>query len=469
MMGVVLLVPSGALAQAPSTFHVEATIAEGPPLSADAAAERALEANPSLERARALSTAASSSVSLARAALLPRLDLSASYTRIDGFDDSTLRGQTDPDAQAALRAMANQVTDPAAQALWLGTIDSQGQDLSIAIPRNRYGLRARLTWPVSDLFFRLLPAMEAAEGVERAREFELEVEASGIRRSAFEAYYALVQARGVLAVTEESKRQATAQRDEIEAAVRVGVLARADLLSAEARVAEVAQAEANARAGVEIADVAIRVLLNDDNGPVYGVRLGDVRRVSANAREAFANRPELKAIQASLGAQVAQARAERSRGYPRLSVYAGADYANPNPYQIPPQEEFTPSWEVGATLSWSPNDTLTSVHRDSELDAEQAATRAQIVELERAIRIQVARARAQLRAAEERIVAAEAAEVAANAAYQSRLSQVRNGTATTADLFAAEGTLNRARLDHLDAQVGVRLAATELAYAVGQL
>jgi len=342
--------------------------------------------------------------------------------------------------------------------------------VSIEIPRDRVSFSARLTWPVSDMFFAMMPAVEAAEAGAEAQELQAEAAAAGVRRSAREAYLTLVRARGALAVADEGLALSRAQLEQVQAAVRAGFMTDADRLGAEARVAELERARASAEAGVEIADAALRMLMNAEPGATFGVALDAVPDdASADPDAAVEARAEIRALRRGLDAQRAAARAEDARGYPHLALYAGADIANPNRYQIPPQQEFTPSWEMGVMLTWAPNDTLSAVHRGDELGGQQAATEAQITQLERMVRLEVTQGQAQLRAARRAIDAAHAAESAAQAAYESRLAQVRAGAATTAELFAAEGQLHRARLAALDAEVSLRLAATQLAYAAGAL
>ncbi|MEZ4335710.1 MAG: TolC family protein [Sandaracinaceae bacterium] len=324
---------------------------------------------------------------------------------------------------------------------------------------------------VNSLFFSVLPAVDAAWGGVGAREAVAEATEAGIRRSAREAYFQLARARGGLAVTQEADRQARAQLAQVEAGVRAGYLTEADRLMAESRVAEVQQAMSSAEAGVEIADAALRMLLGRGAGPAFGVVLDEIAEdeTPADPDAAVAERAEIAALRAALEAQRAAARVEDARGYPHLALFGGAMVANPSPYQIPPQQEFTPSWELGAMLTWAPNDTLNAVHRGDELGAEQAALAAQIEQLERMVRLEVTQSTAQARAARRTLEAARVAEAAAQAAYDSRLAQVRAGESTTAELFAAEGQLNRTRLATLDAEVTLRIAATQVEYAHGRL
>lgn len=460
--------------RAVATLDLEAAIADGPGLGVDEAAERALASSPSIERARALKRASAAALSRAQAAIWPRLELSAQYMRVDGFEDGAIETGRDPDELAAAQMLAAQVSDPAARLLWLATLDSQASSsVSIAIPRNRFGVGARVQWPVSDLFFAMLPAIDAARAGTRARDAQVAVIHAEVRLQAQQAYYLLARARGALAVAEEAERLATGQLEQIAAAARVGLLTRADELGAKAHIAEARQAVVAARAGVETADAALRLLIGAEDGPVFGMR-GLVQGEGAIPpkrdellAQALRQRPELDALRASLEAARASRRASRATGAPHLIVFAGAEYANPNRYQIPPQQEFTPSWEVGAALTWSPNDLVRSTHRDGELGAEIDALESQLAELERGVRLEVYRAHADLNAARESIATADAAQEAAEAAYESRLVQLRAGRTTTAELFTAEAQLSAARLSVLGSNVALRLAEARLERALG--
>ncbi len=459
-------------------LDVMAALAEGPPMTADRAAELAARAAPALDRARALAQLAEASVARARAAMVPRLDLTARYTHVDGFTDGQVdTGTPDPDTLAALRVLAESVSDPAARTLWLGTIDRQASSTGVtfAIPRDQYGLAARLSWPASDLFFAMLPALEAAEINARAREHQVSAVEAQVRRSAREAFYRLARARGALVVAEQAARAAESQRARVEASVRAGYFTEADRLGAEARVASAEQMIAAASMGVEIADAALRALIDVPDGSIFGIaenifdEVGQPAIARAAALErALSRRHELAAIRASIASQRAAARASDASGYPRLVLYGGADLAAPNRYIVPPNSDLEPSWEVGATLTWSPNDTWAAVHRGQELSAQVAATQAELAQLERAVRLEVTQAHASLGAAERTLVSARRALAAAEAAYESRDAQLRAGDATTTDLFAAQTDLDRARLAVLDAAVQVRASRADLAYATGE-
>ncbi len=460
----------------PEPFDLAAALAEGPPMTADRAATMAVRSAPTLEQARALSRMSEASVARARAAMLPRLDLSASYMHVDGFPNGQISTGPSASELAAAQTLAGRVTDPAARALWQGSLSQQANGgFTFVIPRDRFNFGAQLSWPVSDLFFAMMPALDAAEANGRMHQRQVEATEAQVARSAREAFYQLARARGGLAVARQARIQAEAQQARIEAGVRAGFLTESDRLAAEARVASADQMIATAEAGVIVADAALRVLIGQSDGQPYGIaeplidaEPGDApAAVSTLTAQALDQRPEILALREALTAQRAAAQASDASGYPHVALVAGANVANPNPYVIPPTAHFYPYWQLGAQLSWSPNDTLNAVHRGQELAAQYEATQAQLGQLQRAVTLEVRQSHASIRAAQRSLESARVALRAAEAAYESRESEMRGGNATVADLFVSANELDRARLAVLDAAIQLRLGRAQLAYAVG--
>ena len=250
----------------------------------------------------------------------------------------------------------------------------------------------------------------------------------------------------------------------------------ADASSSAARLALAEQAVVTMEAGADMADAALRTLLVDPDGVPYGIADAilqdlpsqEVAPVPALIARARVQRPEVVALRELMEGQHAGARANRATGYPHLSVYAGGEYSNPNRYMIPPKDEYQPSWEVGALLSYVPNDSWSAAKRVRENDAQIDALHAELSELDQALTLEVRNARAVLVRANRSAESARAAEVAAQEAYDRRMVELQVGDVTTADLFAAENELNAARLQVLDSAVERHLAVSRLAYALGE-
>ena len=163
-----LLHPAPVLAQEeePERFDLGASLGEGAfRLTADRAAELALESAPEMARARAAVEASEASEMEALVPMVPRLDLSARYLRVGGFEDGAMSvGLTDMPLEQALTA-AETVEDPAARMLLTEMVGALGggTEVSFEVPRDQIGFRASLTVPLSDLFTSMLPAYRAAE------------------------------------------------------------------------------------------------------------------------------------------------------------------------------------------------------------------------------------------------------------------------------------------------------------------
>jgi len=439
-------------------------------LTAAEVAERAGSTAPSLERARFAAQAASAGADRAWYGVLPRLELSARYTRLSDVEQPSFGGPVDPRVDETIDAVA----DPAAQGLFRGIFDSFG-NLEFPVVLNQYALRASLSYPVSDLFFTILPAYRASSDFADAQRLQVEAQEQTIRLQAREAYYSYARAQGALLVAESTVGQIEAHRQNVSALVEAGVAAPVDLMRVDAQLASARVGVARARAGVAISASAIRTLMHEEgDDPIIplGENLlaipaapnGTRAELLARARE---RRAELRALRLVATGREHAASARQGERYPHLGVQASYDLANPNQRVFPQTEEFHGTWDVSVVLSWSPNDALTGQAGVSQAEAELAQARADIAALGDAVALEVAQAYETFEAARGALEAAQTGIQAAEESYRVRTEQMRAGTAVTSDLIDAESELTRARLQLLDAMIDVHIARARLDRAVG--
>ena len=157
-------------AEAPADVAIEADVnlfdgvMQAGGLTADVAAERAIESAPSMARAHAAVAVAQAGARRSWQALFPQLTVSASYTRLSSISQPDFGGALlTPEQAAAAQPTIDGLTDPGAQALWTNLFDglSSSEGFSFPVLLNQYALRASLTYPVSDLFFSILPGYRA--------------------------------------------------------------------------------------------------------------------------------------------------------------------------------------------------------------------------------------------------------------------------------------------------------------------
>ena len=463
-------------AQAQPAFDLHAAVqGDGTPLDGDRVATRAVATSPSVLEARAQAATAEAAASGAFVAVLPRLELSGRVARTGGASGAGFALLDPSDAERA-RALVAEVDDPEARALFAGLLDSaQGlSEVDFDTRGTHYGVRARVTQPLSALVLEILPAHEAATEDERAARLGIEVARNEVALLARETFYAFVRARGAVAVAERSLARAEAHRRDVAVLVDAGGAAPVDVALMDAQVAAAEGAVARARRGLAIATRALETVAHVDGARGIAVA-EDVTRpldpLDASEREllrrARESRPELAQLRHLARAHDRRATAASNSGLPSLFFDASVDYMNPNLRVVPVQDGFEPTWEVGLTLAWSPNDALTGHHRASASRAQAAAARARIAAVDDALAREVADAVASHEAARAELDAARAGITAAEVAHRARAAQLAAGQVVPRDLIDANLDLTRAHLALLDAGISARLAEARLRHTLG--
>lgn len=411
---------------------------------------------------------------VARAAALPRVNLSAQYVRLNEIENSPLVA-VGLDIDAA-RAGLEQVADPAARTLIGGQLDALAEagNLAIEVPRNRTSLRAELAYPVSQLFLEILPAIRARGRATEARELELEVTRNAVALDTVRAFYSHGRARSALAVADVSVRRAERDLKQAEARLRTAVGNRPDVLRFQARLAEAEAERAEREADVIASASQLRTLLHLDGDGLIAFADSlveapplDQTILARSLDEAWATRDELAALELLQRSQEHAANAARNSALPKLQFAAGIDYSDPNPLFVPPPDGFRTSYTVGGILSWSPDDSYAATQRAEGADLAAKRIAAQRLAIRDRIRAEYARARARYVSAFQVFRAAERQSAAAEEAYAARLEGYRVGLFDATSLIDSELDANRARLALVDAGTEIRIRRFALARAAG--
>jgi outer membrane protein TolC len=202
---------------------------------------------------------------------------------------------------------------------------------------------------------------------------------------------------------------------------------------------------------------------------VEGTRKGnDPPKLATLYAEARRRRPELSMIDERAKALRRRSQAAAASTAPRLDLFANAYYANPNQRYVPQADEWRASWDVGVQLSWSPNDLPTSISSSRALDAKAAELESQKSDLEDAVLQEVRDAYFGVKQARAALNATKRALDAAEEAYRVRALQFRYGKVSAVALADSEAELLRARLERIDALIGLRVARVRLEHALGR-
>ncbi len=465
------LVVGRALAAEPSSAQafekrLDSELGAADGLTSRELARRALETSFDVGARRQELLAAAAEADRALLGYLPELTVSASYTRLSDLGTENLGDVVVAPGQPQGALPAN--------------VQLANFPIEITGVLNQYALQANLLVPISDYFLRVAPARGAAELTERAAADNVDAARARVATDARVAYYSWVRAKLGVAVAEQALDDAKAHLADSRVATQAGAASIADVLRLESQVARGELYLVSSKSLAAVAEEQVRAQLHDKNERAMAIG-EDVREASSERsadsqvahlpeliRQAYQDRPELEALNDNALALLWRARVERAGYGPRLDALAGATYANPNPREFPPKDEFRGTWQAGVRLSWNITDVPASRLRAHATEARSAAAMSDRAALMDRIRVEVRSAAQAVDDSRVALDATQRSQDAAEESYRVRRLSYQNGRATNVDLLDAETDLTRARLERLNAEVDARVAQVRLDYAVGR-
>jgi outer membrane protein len=305
---------------------------------------------------------------------------------------------------------------------------------------------------------------QSMSGEERRR-VEMEVISATVR-----SYYAVVLASENLKAAEQAVRSAESDLQRAEAVRAAGMSTDIDVLSIRVHLAAVTEQKINRTADLDVAKAAfndaIGLPLDTPHTLSTALQVLDVPDLAIDTLEqsAAASRPEARATHLAASLAQIQVDGARSAMLPQVA-FRGALEADRQRFV----QRGGTNWLAAITLRWNLFNGSTDKARIVE--SEHLARRATADEqrMDSAIRLQVRRAYAGLRAAQQRIEVARAA--VAEAAESLRITQNRYeaGMNNVTDLLRTETAVLESRTRYLTAIHDQRIAATMLELAAGTL
>ena len=283
-------------------------------------------------------------------------------------------------------------------------------------------------------------------------------------------YYSAVLAEAILGAAAEARKSAEADARRAETFRQAGMSTDADVLSIRVHLAAVREQEIRrgyeARVAMAALNEALGLPLETTHTLVTELRPGVLPADSVRAYEEAAaqQRPELK--QSDLSAKIAeqQAGAARAALLPQFGI-RGVFEAN--------RQDFVrkggANWLAAASVRWNLFDGLANRARISEATASMDAARAQQKHAAQAVKLEVFKAWAEARAAEERLAVASASIAHAEESLRITKNRYDGGLTNVTDLLRNEIALLDARTRRLAAIHDQRIAMAQLELAAGTL
>lgn len=438
-------------------------------LTAEQVAQRASATSFAAKASDEQIRAAAARVDQAWSAFLPRLTLTARYTRLSDFTPPSLFNSP-PGINSVV------TTDPAGGPASPGSLRSvQQPSFSFPLVLNNYLLQASIVVPISDYFLRIGQSYTAATHSVDAARYDAGASRAKSAADGKAAYYTWLRARGATVVTELALNDQKVHLNDAKNQFNVGNASRADVLRAETAVAAAEVQVERAKNLQALTEMQVRVAIHAQDsetlvpgesvdGPAPAFQ-GNLQQLT---QEALTARLEVKSIDANAASAREQAKAARGGSWPQLAAFGDAIVANPNQRRFPQQDEWFPTWQVGAQLTWTPNDTLANGAVGRDVEARASALEYQREAVRDGIRLEVTQAYQAIREADASFEATKRELAAAQEAYRVARELFNNGRGTSTVVTDAETELTRARLDALNAAVDARIARVRLEHALGR-
>ncbi|MCH2110959.1 MAG: TolC family protein [Polyangiaceae bacterium] len=439
-------------------------------LTSDEAATGAAKISPRARAAQTRVASAKARVREVKWSYLPRLTLSAGYTKLSPQPD------TGGDIQGSLVGTAAP-PGPIPDGTELIALDASQ---AFQLITDQWSLNAGITLPISDYILNLSKALTGAKAARESAELNEHAERLNAAVNARIRYYNWVRARLDAREAKKSVERATLQLETIAAQAKAGLASRADELRSDAFLAstELDMRRARTREAVALEQLNVLVTGGEKSQPNWQIGEAiivappkswrETKSLDELQQEALSSRLEIQALRRNSDALRDKEKVERSQAYPRLEGFANAQYANPNSRIVPQVDDWLGSWDLGLRVSWTLNDLGVQYSRAAQSAADAAQVEAQVQELEFALRTEVLQEYRTLQESSLATAAAQRGFEATEAAYRDRVTLYQAGRATSLDLLEAETALVRSRLDLVAAYIGQHISRARLDHALGR-
>lgn len=310
-------------------------------------------------------------------------------------------------------------------------------------------------------------AIEAAAAIARAAEENLKRTELDLRLEVAAAYIGHLLAGRLVDVAASAEASLRAHQTDVVRLFEQGIVARSDVLAAEVAVADAEQRAIEARAQLEIAQVAYNRWLGrpldtavtlEDLVPATADQ--DLDQLTARALE---DRPELRALTAQAATLRYEADRTRAAVRPQLAAQAGYSFEE-NRYQV-----HEGLWSAGLAFRWAVFDGGIARARSNSLRAQARSLEEERLDAQSHIAVEVRQRDVELRTALKRLEVASKALEQADENLRVTRSQYRAGTGTNTEVLDAEALRQRAYVNFYSARYDAVFAHLRLKRAAGSL
>ena len=255
---------------------------------------------------------------------------------------------------------------------------------------------------------------------------------------------------------------------------RVGFATRNDVLKVQVQVANVALTEVETHNAIQVATTALDNLIGlpldtevEPGSEPSGTGASEGDSLPALVEQATKQRPEVQSLEARVRASSDAVNLARAAWYPQIAATGDLTYARPNSRNFPPEDKFTPSWDVGVGASFAVWNWGLVSHQTAEAQAQLRQAQVALTQLRNAISLQVTQDFLALQKAQAEVSAADTALVQAEENQQVAHDGFEAGTTQNTDLLDAEVNLLQVQLNLAQSRAGLEVSRAKLEQTLG--
>jgi len=292
----------------------------------------------------------------------------------------------------------------------------------------------------------------------------------GVIAGVLRAYFGAALAREGLLVADEAVKSAETDLKRAETVRAAGMATDADVLSIRVHASAMKEQQIRRTYDLSVARAALNealgLPLDTEHDLTTPLDVGALKGlgIAEYEKTAVAERPDARQVELSTRLAETQKQAARSALLPQVGVRAMFEAD---------RQQFVrkggANWLFAASLKWKLFNGFSDRAKINEAEESLRGARAAQRQLDGGIRLQVRKAHADLRAAEERIEVASAAVAMADESLRITKNRYEAGLATVSDLLRNETALLETRTRRLAAIYDQRVAAASLELASGKL
>lgn len=453
----------------PIPIPTDLTVAQPGGITADQVGQRAAATSWTARANEEVLRGAAARVDEAWASFLPRLSGLGKYTRLSKITPPQIA--LGPPGQVPVYASQPGTACDAANPCRA----PQPQPLAFPVVLDNYLLQGTITVPISDYFLRIDQNYTSATHSQEAARWDVVGARATATANAKVAYYTWLRARGAVIVAVQAINDQRTHLRDARNQFAVGNASKADVLRAETAVASAGLALVQAQNLASLTEKQIRVAMHGgDESPLspgedFEGSLPPAQGPPAQLlAEALGARAEIKSADANAQAARETASAAVAGRWPVLSAFADGIVANPNSRLFPQSQTTFASWDLGAQITWSPNDVLVANGSVNDAQSRAASIDANKNVVRDGIEVEVTQYWQNVRQADFAIESGAHELASAEEAYRVARELFNNGRGTSTTLTDAETDLTRARLDLLNAKADAHIARVQLEHALGR-